>query len=201
VITNAPAREDLEPTPVGVPIRILHHGGAIPGRGLEEMVRVAELLDERFTTTFVLVDVVPDYRDALIGRAGGHPRIRFESPRPMHELCRMANEHDIGLYLLQPANFNQRFALPNKLFEFIQGRLAVAIGPSPEMARVVREHGLGVVASDFTPESVAEAINSLDVDAITGFKRASHAAANELCAERNEALLLRVVEDAIAARR
>ena len=112
----------------------------------------------------------------------------------------MANEYDIGLYLLRPANFNNRFALPNKFFEFVQGRLAVAIGPSPEMARIVHEYGLGIVAEDFTPETLAQELNNLDPPAIAGFKQAAHAAADELCAERNEGVFLRVVEETLAAR-
>ena len=208
VVSNAPHRVDLEPTPVHQPVRVLHHGSAMPGRGLEEMIRVAELLDERFTTTFVLADTVPGddrgtrerrhYRDRLIRRAGRHPRIRFLPPQPMHALAQMANDYDIGLFLLRPVNFNWRFALPNKLFEFIQGRLAVAIGPSPEMARIVRQYGLGIVADDFAPESLAAALNELDTSTIAAFKAASHTAADELCAERNAELVLRVVETALA---
>jgi hypothetical protein len=207
VVTNAPRRADLEPTPVHDPIRVLHHGAAVPGRGLEEMIRLAELLDERFETTFVLDDAVAGdarsagrrrrYRERLVERAGGHPRIRFLPPRPAHALASMANDYDIGLFLLPPANFNWRFALPNKLFEFVQGRLAVAVGPSPEMARLVREHGLGVVADDFAPETLAAALNRLDAAAIAEFKRASHAAATELCAERNADILRQVVGAAL----
>jgi hypothetical protein len=210
VVTNAPQRADLEPTPVHKPIRVLHHGFAMPGRGLEEMMRLAELLDERFTTTFVLAETVPSdarpsrlrrrYRDQLIRRARGHPRIRFLPPQPMHTLPQMANDYDIGLFLLRPVNFNWRFALPNKLFEFIQGRLAVAIGPSPEMARIVRRYGLGVVAADFAPETLAAALNELDTSAIAAFKRASHTAADELCAERNAELVRQLVEAAQARR-
>jgi glycosyltransferase involved in cell wall biosynthesis len=198
VVTNAPAREALEPSAVGERIRVLHHGAAIPGRGLEGMIRVARLLDERFHTTFVLMDSVPGYRRRLIRLAGNEPRVRFVPPQPMRELSRMANAYDIGLYLLQPVNFNNRFALPNKFFEFVQGRLALAIGPSPEMARIVREYGVGVVASDFRPETLARELNALDRDAIAGFKRASHVAADELCAERNQEIFLRVVQDALA---
>jgi hypothetical protein len=198
VITNAPPHANLEPTPVHDPVRILHHGGAQRGRGLEQMIRVAELLDDRFTLDLVLVESSPGYRDELIRRVKGNPRIRFPQPQPMERLVRMANDYDIGLYLLKPVNFNHRYALPNKLFEFIQARLAVAIGPSPEMARIVRRHGCGIVAENFAPETLANAINSLDAEAVAEFKRASDAAAAELSAERNGSLLVSAVEHALA---
>ena len=198
VVTNAPAREDLQPTPVHDPVRILHHGLANPGRGLEEMVRLADLLDDRFTLDFVLAEGIPGYRDKLIRAARANQRIRFPDPRPMHELVRMANDYDIGLFLLPPSNANRRYALPNKFFEFVQARLAVAIGPSPEMARLVHQYGFGVVADDFTPESMVRVFNALDEASIAALKRASDAAARELSAEENEALVVRAVEGALA---
>jgi len=201
VVLNAPPRADLEPTPVHEPVRILHHGGAQAGRRLEEMIRVADLLDERFTLDLVLVESTRGYRDELIRGARHNPRIRFPEPRPMHELVSFANEYDIGLYLLPPLNFNQRYALPNKFFEFVQGRLAVAVGPSPEMARLVRRHGLGVVTDDFEAETMAAALSALDASAIDAYKRASHAAADDLCAERNAALWLDAVEAALEHQR
>jgi hypothetical protein len=197
VVTNAPPYADLEPTSVGEHVRILHHGAAIPGRGLEQMLRVAELLDERFLVDLVLVEGERGFRDRLIRRARGNPRVRFPLAVSMRDIATMANGYDIGVYSLPPRTLNRRYALPNKLFEFIQGRLAIAIGPSPEMAAVVRRWGCGVVASDFRPETLADELNGLDAEAIAGFKRASHLAARELCAERNVEPLLSAVEAAL----
>jgi hypothetical protein len=200
VVANAPPRHALEPTPVHHPVRILHHGTALPGRGLEEMIDLADLLDERFTLDFVLVDntYFPGYREKLRRRASHNPRVRFSPPQPMQRLVRVANDYDIGLFLLPPVNFHRRYALPNKLYEFVQARLAVAIGPSPEMASLVRQYGCGIVADDFAPETLAAALNGLDDDSIAAFKRASDAAAEELCAEKNEPVVLKAVEDALA---
>ena len=197
VVLNAPARVHLEPTPVHDPVRILHHGAARRGRGLEEMIAAAELLDERFVVDFVLVEHSPGYRDELVRRGRANKRVRFPPAWPMHELALRANDYDLGLYSLPPVNFNHRFALPNKFFEFIQGRLGVAIGPSPEMARVIREYGCGTVADDFSAFALASAVNALDDAAIATFKRASHAAASELCAEKNEELVLNAVASAL----
>jgi hypothetical protein len=200
VVSNAAPHADLRPTEVDVPVRILHHGAALRGRGLEEMLRVADLLDDRFSVDFVLVEASPGYRDELVARASHNPRVRFPPPVAMRDIVQMANSYDIGLYLLQPTNFNHLHALPNKFFEFIQGRLALAVGPSPEMARVVRSYGCGVVASDFTPEALAAALNGLDATQIAAFKQASHAAAAELSSERTVEVILNGIDAALAAR-
>ncbi len=197
VVTNAPPYADLRPRPVGEPIRILHHGVAQQGRGLEEMLRVADLLDDRFTVDFVLTGE-SRFRNALVARAKRNPRVRFPPPLPMRRLVQMANGYDVGVFLLPPNNLNRRYALPNKFFEFIQARLAVAVGPSPEMAGLVRRYGCGRVAADFTPEALAAELNSLDTGQIAAFKDASHAAAATLCAERNAAVILSAIDKALA---
>jgi hypothetical protein len=200
VVTNAPPYADLQPTEVHEPIKILHHGGAQPGRGLEDMVQVGNLLDARFTLDFVLVDAAPGYRDKLIRKAGGNPQIRFSDPWPMHDLVSRANNYDIGIFLLPPINFQRRFALPNKFFEYIQARLAVAIGPSPEMAAIVERYKCGVVGDDFEPQTLATAINRLTASSIAEFKTASGAAARELSAESNSETILELVDEALQSR-
>jgi hypothetical protein len=126
-----------------------------------------------------------------------NPRIKFVKPVPMPEIVKTINKYDIGLYCLDPSSFNDRMALPNKLFEFIQGRLAVAIWPSPEMAKIVRKYQCGVVSEDFTCESMAELLNQLSEDQIMKFKLKAHKAASELCAERNREVFILIIKELI----
>ena len=75
-------------------------------------------------------------------------------------------------------------ALPNKFFEFIQARLAIAIVPSPEMARLTREFDCGVVAEDFSSLSLARALTGLTAQGIDWMKRGADRAARMHNAER-----------------
>ena len=202
VITNAPAyHPELGPALVAPDrIRVVHHGAAIPARKIENMVRLGPLLDPRFELTFCLVDGIPDYRRHLERMAAGQPRTTFVPPVPMPELPGWLNQFDLGVFLLEPTNFNYRHALPNKFFEFIQGRLGIAIGPTPEMARIVRDTGTGVVADDFRPETLAAVLNRLSAADIEKFKRAAHAVASELSADANRDLWLAVCRGALDRR-
>jgi len=191
VVWNAPDFEPLEPSAVDPDrIRLVHHGGAQRSRRLDGMIRMMRHLDERFSLDLLLVG--PDSRsiDALRREAGGDPRIRFLDPVPMRALPAFLNRYDVGVFLLPPVNFNYRFALPNKLFEFVQARLGVAIGPSPEMARVVERHALGVVADDFSPRALAARLGALDPARLREFKTNAHRAARELSAERARGQIL-----------
>ena len=199
LITNAPTRADLRPGPVGDPVRLFHHGSADPRRRLERTIEAMRLIDGRFELDLMLVG-----QDAWVERlrraAAGDKRIRFRGAVPMREIPAVANSYDVGVFLLEPSSPNQLHVLPNKLFEFIQARLAVVIGPSPDMAALVRERGLGVVSDDFTPEAFARALESLDAATIARFKERSHAAAAELNAERNHDLILESVESMLSER-
>jgi glycosyltransferase involved in cell wall biosynthesis len=196
VVYNAPPLADLEPSPVGETIRVLHHGVAQRGRRLEVMLDVLERLEERFTLDLVLAEGTPGYRDELVARAEALPRARVLPPRPMPELVAAANAYDVGLYLLPPSSLNYAWAMPNKLFEFIQARLAIAIGPSPEMAALVERYQCGVVAADFEPASLAAALNRLSPDDVAQLKRRAAVAAQDLSQERARATILDLVERA-----
>jgi hypothetical protein len=184
VVWNAPDFEPLEPSPVDPSrIRLVHHGGTQRSRRLEGMIRMMRDLDDRFSLDLLLAG--PEAEVARLRReARGDARIRFLDPVPMRALPAFLNRYDVGVFLLPPTNFNYRHALPNKLFEFVQARIGVAIGPSPEMARIVERHGLGVVADDFAPPSLATRLSALDAPAIRELKTHAATAARELSADR-----------------
>lgn len=195
VVPNAPPRQLGEPRPTPPDrIRMVHHGLASRSRQIERMIDLMSHLDARFSLDLMLVSAEPGYLDALRQRAGSDARIRFREPVPTNQIIAATREYDIGLFLLPPTNLNYRFALPNKFFEFVQARLAVAIGPSPEMARLVDEYEIGVVAEDFEPLTLARRLESLDAARLDALKRASHRAADLLCWENVQVTLRTLVE-------
>jgi glycosyltransferase involved in cell wall biosynthesis len=199
VVMNVPPRETLNPSPTAPDrIRMVHHGGATRSRKIENMIEIMAQLDERFALDLVLVPSDPAYFEGLKRLAAGRPNIRFVPPLPMREIASRINGYDVGLYLLEPNSFNNLHALPNKFFEFIQARLAVAIGPSPEMAGLVRQHACGLVAPDFTPHALAAALRPLTREQIDGWKDNAHRAADVLCWER-ESVTLRTQVDRLVA--
>lgn len=173
---------------------MIHHGMAGRSRRLEMMIEMMDFLDSRFTLDFMLVETDKAYMKELRELASGDPRIRFVAPVGMLDICGFINGYDIGVYLLSPSNFNQAYALPNKIFEFVQARLGVAIGPSLEMARLVNEYGFGVVSESFEPRDLASRLMALSAEDIERFKVAAHNAALELSYERDGAVFLEEVE-------
>lgn len=190
VLHNAPAFQKLSPAPLDKDhIRMIHHGVASSARHLEVMIEMMSHLDERFTLDFMLMESEPGYLAQLQGMARGDSRIRFVAPVAMPQICASINPYDLGVYLLPPDNFNHRHALPNKFFEFVQARLAVAIGPSPEMASLVRQYGCGIVSDSFDPQDLAQCLSALDRPTLDRMKWSADKAAHALCFE-NEGRVL-----------
>jgi glycosyltransferase involved in cell wall biosynthesis len=194
VVSNAAPFHDLPLRPTSPSkIRLIHHGGATPSRRIEGMIDMMDLADERFSLDLILVPGYARYIARIRQRAAGNPRIRFLDPVPMDKIVELSAGYDVGLFLLPPTNFNYAMALPNKLFEFIQARLAVAIGPSTEMARIVREFECGIVADDFGPATLARALNSLTAVDVDRMKAGSEKAAHVYTAENNAEKMREIV--------
>jgi hypothetical protein len=102
------------------------------------------------------------------------------------------------MFIIKAKIFNYKLALQNEFFEFVQARLALAVGPSPEMSRIVKQHNIGVVASDFTPEAMANALSRLSVSQINQCKRNSCSCAHFYCAERNRYIIINIVDAALS---
>ena len=143
IITNAPKYSHILPVfhDDNNTVRMVHHGIAARQRDIGEMIKIVQCLDRRFTLDLYLVKKDEDYYQELLDACNSSGRVRLLEPIKMHELVPKLNEYDVGLYVLPPTSFNHLHALPNKIFEFVQARLAIAIGPSPEMARIVEEYG------------------------------------------------------------
>lgn len=186
VMRNAAPYAALQPTPLTPGrVRLVHSGGAVHGRSLETMIDAVRALDERFTLDLYLVPAADGgrYLAQLTQRAGGDPRIVFHDPVAPAALPETLNRYDVGVFWIPPVHTNARLTLPNKLFDFVQARLAVAIGPTVEMQRVLTQYDLGVVSDDFSLAACVRSIAALTPEQIMRFKHNAHAAAADLSFE------------------
>ncbi len=191
VVLNAPYYHATPRVPRdGDVIRMVHHGSASPPRRLEIMIDAMAHLDERFRLDFILIPEAPGYIEALKHRASSDRRIAFVPPVLPDEIVEMLSDYDVGLCTYAPYSFNGLYALPNKLFDFIQARLCIAANPLPEVTRLVEQYNCGIVAKDFTPTALAETLRTLDRQKVEACRQAADVAAADLCYERSAEVLL-----------
>jgi hypothetical protein len=205
IIRNATRYYEIQPSAVRQDtIRLIHHGIANESRKLELMIEMMQYLDARFQLDLILMTSpyasrkTTNYIQSLKDRIENTPRMRVLPPVKSDEVVPAINPYDIGVFLIPPINFNYANTLPNKLFDFIQARLAIAIGPTPEMASIVSRFANGVVADTFEPKALAAKLNALTQEDIVRMKNQSAVAAAELNAEKNETVFDDVVRKLIS---
>lgn len=201
VVTNATPLRRAEPRPVHDPLLLVHSGASLPDRHLERTIEAMGLVRDGMRLDLYLTRNDPAHLDRLREQAAriGPDRVRVLDPVPYEELVETLAQYDVGVFSIPPVSFNYANTLPNKLFDFVQARLAVVVSPSPEMADVVHRYGLGLVTEDYSARSLAETLDRLEVAAVQRFKAASHAAAEELSAQEQLAGWRDPI-DALAAR-
>jgi hypothetical protein len=137
------------------------------------------------------------YLERLQQSAARTRNVRVLDPVPMDRVVPTMESYDVGLYALQPTSFNNLRALPNKFFDFVQAGLAVVIGPSPDMAALVREHDLGLVSDGFDRDDVRAVLQGLSVPDVERWRANARTARAVLSAQHEAETLRRVVRSVL----
>lgn len=196
VIANTPTWQETAFRPTGRPITVLYHGAVVPRRGLEMLIESVSLWPA-------------DFRLVIRGPAQGsfdqylrnlatpfRERITLEPPVPPDQLISTATHADIGIFLLSNSTMHARFAMPNKIFEYMQAGLMVISSDLPEIRKTIESSGCGVLLSSDTPQVIAACLASLAPTHIDAHKRAALARARDLNFEAEGTKLLALVSKA-----
>nr|WP_114455009.1 glycosyltransferase [Halopolyspora algeriensis] len=195
-VRNAGAFRELEPGEVREGrIRLVHSGGAVPGRNLETLIEAVRELDSTYTLDLYLVPGRDDgrYLNSIRALIAGDPRISLHPPVSPGELVDTLNQYDVGIFSLPPLTPNHRFMLPNKIFDFVQARLAVVFGSAPETDRLISEHELGAIAADASAQAMRDTLAALDEQQVRTFKQNADKAAEVLNSAEDSAVIRTVV--------
>lgn len=187
VVPNATPYADLVPIAVREPIRLVHSGACQRKRHLEIMLEAVQNSNANVTLDLFITPNDPAYLQELKDRYSADPRVTFNDPVPYADLISTLNKFDVGVFVLPPATFSYKWALPNKFFDFIQARLGIVVGPSSEMASIVKELGNGGVSEGFDPASLQLVLEELTIEKVAKWKASSNDAACDMGADRQSA--------------
>lgn len=183
--------------------KVLAYAGRITtARGLEEALVALSELDDNIHLV-VLGYGVPEYLAKLHKIASTHgvnDRFHIVGPLAPEEVAGALKDADLSLVHVRPTVLSYRFALPNKLFESIHAGLPVVAADLPDLARIVRDYGIGEVFDGEDPHAFAMAIRTVLADP-TPYRRNAEKAADDLTWENEAAVLCGVYADALAKKR
>ncbi|MBN2697585.1 MAG: glycosyltransferase [Bacteroidales bacterium] len=172
---------------------ILYQGAVNLGRGLELLIETMIFLEQ---TVFLIAgdgDIVNDLR-ALIRERDLGDRVFLLGRLQPEELFRITCNADLGTSMEEDLGLNYRFALPNKIFDYIQARIPVLCSDLPEMKAVVEDYKIGIATPVREPEKLAEIIEGMLVGRKEGrWETALEGASRQLCWENESAVLDRML--------
>ena len=129
-------------------------------RGIEEAILAMQLIDNAILLIVGDGDVIPNAKE-LVKTHQLETKVLFFGKRPYKELMQFTRYASIGLALDKPKSLNYRFALPNKLFDYIQANTAVICSNLIEIQKIVEKYEIGISIETLSPEVIAETINGL----------------------------------------
>jgi glycosyltransferase involved in cell wall biosynthesis len=172
---------------------VLYQGAVNIGRGLKQAILAMQFLDHMK----LVIAGDGDIKNVLENLVEGNnlqEKVEFAGRLPIDELAELTARADLGLSIEEDLGLNYRFALPNKLFDYIQANVPVLITDLPEMVAVVKKYQIGEITTSLKPEDLAQKIQYSLTDSvkIKIWKENLKVAAKELVWEKEEEVLIEI---------
>jgi len=197
VIRNLPLRISEKPT--GLSYRntnekiILYQGALNAGRGLDLAIRAMEYVNGARLVILGEGDLSQPLR-ALTRHLGLEDRVTFYGRINPTLLPAYTCQADLGISLEEAVGLSYYYALPNKLFDYIQCGVPVLVSDLPEMGALVKQYDVGLVVGERTPRAIAAMMTEMlaDEDRRKKWKINLASAAEILCWENEEPAVIRL---------
>lgn len=150
VIRETEVFKDKQPT-------IIYQGSLNVGRGIELAIEMMKHLPCYKLLIVGSGDIEIQLRKQML-ESNLYDRVQFLGQLPPHELRLLTPTAWLGLSLEEDLGLNYRYALPNKLFDYIAAQVPVLVSDLPEMRKVVEKYKVGIVAKSRKPAELANQI-------------------------------------------
>jgi glycosyltransferase involved in cell wall biosynthesis len=196
-ILNLPNKRELElgefPFKTKGEKIIIYQGAINIGRGLELMIDTMEFLENCIFVVIGYGDIYKELVKKVEIKNLSH-RIHFLGKIPPSELHKLTPLANLGLSIEEDLGLNYRFALPNKIFDYIQAEVPILVSNLPEMKMIPLNYNVGEVIKNRKPTELAKQIEKLlEKDFSDNLKKAK----KELIWEKQEEKLISIFNKSI----
>ena len=169
---------------------ILYQGAVNVNRGLEKAIMAMKFLEGAQLVIAGDGDIKRDLEQMVL-EEGLQLKVRFLGRIPIERLQTITIGASVGISIEEDVGLNYHFALPNKLFDYIQAQVPVLVTNLPEMAAVVRHYDIGKVVDSSDSLTLANVLSEMldNNQQRELWKRNLEKAAGELTWENEEKVL------------
>jgi len=143
---------------------VLYLGGINFGRGILELVKALQHLNNNFHLVFLGKGPYKEKAEQLAKRFNLDKRVHFPPAVPPKEVIKWASSADVGVSPIQNISKSYYFSSPNKVFEYLMAGLPIAVSDFPEMKMILNKYDVGEVFDPDSPKSIANAIKKIFAD-------------------------------------
>jgi glycosyltransferase involved in cell wall biosynthesis len=142
---------------------ILYQGAVNVGRGLEQAIRAMKFVQNARLVVAGDGDIRQQL-EQLTESEGLKNKVQFLGRLSIKDLAKLTPQAHLGLSIEEDLGLNYRYALPNKLFDYIQAKVPVLVTNLPEMAAIVRKYKIGEVTDSLEPKLLANIFSEMLTD-------------------------------------
>ena len=134
---------------------VLYQGALNVGRGLELLIDSMLLLNDWLLVIVGEGDIMDSLKEKVVINKVSS-KVKFMGRLLPEDLNKITPIATVGVSLEEDLSLSYHFALPNKLFDYIQAKVPVLVSNLPEMSSVVKAYKVGEVLKERTPENLAK---------------------------------------------
>lgn len=177
---------------------LIYQGALNVGRGIELMIQTMQFL-EGYSLWIAGAGDVEEELHNLVYKLNLGEKVRFLGRIPFDELHEITSKACLGLSFEEDLGKNYKFALPNKLFDYIQARIPVLVSNLPEMRKVVTQYEIGDFLHYREPDKVAKQILEIfsNHERLDSWHEHLEKASVGLCWEEEKKKLFSIFEKAV----
>ncbi len=176
---------------------LIYQGAVNVGRGLELLIDAISGMDGVKLVIAGDGDILGTLEEKITRLKLGN-KVFLLGKIPFDQLHGLTLLADAGVSLEEDLGLNYRYALPNKLFDYIQAGIPVLVSDLPEMKKVVEKYKIGMIAERRETNHIVDLLKTLlyDEGKRAVWNRSLEEAAKELCWENEEEKLMAIYRSA-----
>jgi glycosyltransferase involved in cell wall biosynthesis len=177
---------------------IIYVGSLNVGRGLESAIMAMQFLKNVRLIIIGTGDVEKELKE-LSRSLSLESCVTFTGRMMPDELQQYIVQADLGISLEEKLGLNYFYALPNKVFDYIQACVPVLVSDLPEMKALVNQYNVGMVARTSEPLQLATIMGDMiyNTEKRSVWKANLEKASLELCWENEENKLTDIYRKAL----
>lgn len=160
LVRNLPVKKEISIEYKNRDNILIYQGTLNTERGIEILIESLLFLPE-FSLIIAGKGYLKDELKKLVNKYNLESRVLFTGNLDFDSLNKITNKAKIGFSIEQGTSLNYHYALPNKIFDYIQAGVPVICSNFPEMKNIIDSYNVGEIFYSNKAEDLAKQITNL----------------------------------------